>query len=155
MTKKKEKTYILVTGGAGYIGSITTKLLLDKGYDVVVLDSLENGHREAVDQRAILEVANLQDVASIKRVFRIYEFDAVIDFAAYLAVGESMDQPMKYMRNNVSNFINLLDVMNEFNCKKIIKSSTAAVYGSPDNEKYFPLIEDYVWDFKPTISALL
>lgn len=146
---------ILVTGGAGYIGSITVKNLIDAGYDVVILDSLENGHREAIDSRAKLEIANLGKIEEIRAIFAKYHFDAVIDFAAYLMVGESMTQPKSYMDNNVANFINLLDVMSQSGCTKLIKSSTAAVYGSPSNESDFPLSEDYVWTFKPTQSSLL
>jgi len=146
---------ILVTGGAGYIGSITVKNLIDAGYDVVILDSLENGHREAIDSRAKLEIANLGKIEEIRAIFAKYHFDAVIDFAAYLMVGESMTQPKSYMNNNVANFINLLDVMSQSGRTKLIKSSTAAVYGSPSNESDFPLSEDYVWTFKPTQSSLL
>lgn len=145
---------ILVTGGAGYIGSFAIKLLLDRGYDVVVLDSLENGHREAVDRRAKLEVANLEDVEPTKRIFEQYQPEAVLDFAAYLAVGESMESPKKYLDNNVKNFINLLGVMKWAGCKYLVKSSTAAVYGNPD-EKYFPLKEDYHAHYQPLRSALL
>ncbi len=150
-----DKKIILVTGGAGYIGSITVKNLVDAGYDVVVLDSLENGHREAIGNQVKLEIADLSKIDEIRGVFAEYQFDAVIDFAAYLAVGESMTEPEMYMDNNVANFINLLDVMTEYNCKRIIKSSTAATYGSPLNESDLPLVEDYVWNFEPTMSALL
>jgi len=154
MNKNKSLT-ILVTGGAGYIGSFTVKELLDQEYNVVVLDSLENGHREAVDQRANLEIADLSDKNAITRVFDKYKIDAVIDFAAYLAVGESMEKPEMYMKNNVENFINLLDVMVEKGCKHIIKSSTASTYGNPLNESDFPLKENYQNCFKPEKSALL
>ena len=117
---------ILVTGGAGYIGSFTVKELLDQKYDVVVLDSLENGHKEAVDLRAKLEVVDLSDRDATEKVFDKYKIDAVIDFAAYLAVGESMEKQEIYLRNNVENFVKLLDVMGEKGCKHIIKSSTAS-----------------------------
>lgn len=146
---------ILVTGGAGYIGSFTIKELLDQKYDVVVLDSLENGHKEAVDSRAKLEVVDLSDRDATEKVFDKYKIDAVIDFAAYLAVGESMEKPEVYMRNNVENFVKLLDVMVEKGCKYIIKSSTASTYGNPLSESDFPLKEDYQDNFKPKTSALL
>ena len=137
------KKTILVTGGAGYIGSITIKELIENGYKVIVLDSLENGHREAIDPSATLEIVNLKDKPGIDQIFKKYEIDAIIDFAAYLAVGESMDQPEKYLENNVFNFINLLEAAKNNNCKLIIKSSTASTYGNPLNEDDFPLKENY------------
>jgi len=146
---------ILVTGGAGYIGSIATKTLLDSGYSVVVLDSLEKGHREAVDGRATLEIVNLTDKDNVDKIFKKYRFDAVIDFAAYIAVGESMEEPKKYLDNNVGNFIQLLDIMVDNNIKYLIKSSTAAVYGTPKSEDDLPLKEDYTEKYRPTDSALL
>ncbi len=146
---------ILVTGGAGYIGSFTVKELLDQKYDVVVLDSLENGHKEAVDLRAKLEVVDLSDRDATEKVFDKYKIDAVIDFAAYLAVGESMEKPEIYLRNNVENFVKLLDVMVEKGCKHIIKSSTASTYGNPLSKSDFPLKENYQDNFKPETSALL
>jgi len=150
-----EKKQILVTGGAGYIGAITTKKLIENGFDVVVLDSLENGHKEAVHPAAKLEIADLGDIAALNRIFAENKFDGVIDFAAYLAVGESMENPKKYLLNNVINFINLLDAMANAGCRHIIKSSTAAVYGNPANPKDFPLTETYIDRFEPEISALL
>ncbi len=149
------KKTILVTGGAGYIGSFTVRELLDQKYNVVVLDSLENGHKEAVDPRAKLEVVNLADSDATAKVFEKYDISAVIDFAAYLAVGESMENPKKYIKNNVENFVKLLDVMICKGCKYIIKSSTASTYGNPENESSFPLKEDYQENFKPEKSALL
>lgn len=146
---------VLVTGGAGYIGSMTVKELLDNDFNVVVLDSLENGHLEAVDKRAFFEKVDLSDKSATAKVFDKYRIDAVIDFAAYLAVGESMTDPEKYLQNNVKNFVNLLDVMVEKNCKYIIKSSTASTYGDPQNDSDFPLKEDYQKHFKPKTSALL
>lgn len=155
LTINHQPSTILVTGGAGYIGSITVKKLIDEGFKVVVLDSLENGHREAVNEKAILEICNLSDVLAVTKVFDKYNIDAVIDFAAYLSVGESMDDPKKYMQNNCVNFVKLLDVMKEKNCKYIIKSSTASTYGNPENESDFPLKENYQDNFKPDVSALL
>jgi len=146
---------ILVTGGAGYIGSHTVKELIKEGYSVVVLDNLEAGHKEAVDPAATLEIVDLKDKSKILSVFDKYKIDAVIDFAAYLAVGESMEDPGKYLKNNVLNFINLLDAMVEKKCKYIIKSSTAAVYGNPTKESDIPWKEDFVENYQPGESALL
>ncbi len=160
---------ILVTGGAGYVGSFTVKEFLNQGYTVVVVDSLENGHKEAVDKRAKLEVVNIGDKEALGQVFKKYSsveaggqsspdspqgIGAVIDFAAYLAVGESMEEPVKYLKNNVANFAALLDTMAANGCKYIIKSSTASTYGNP-KDKYFPLKEDYQSIYKPAESALL
>ena len=146
---------ILVTGGAGYIGSQTVKELIKQSFDVVVLDNLENGHRGAVDKQAKLEIADLADIDAIRGVFDKYKIEAVIDFAACLAVGESMEQPEKYLKNNVLNFINLLNVMKEKKCQYIIKSSTAAVYGNPTKESDIPWKEDFVDNYHPAESALL
>lgn len=145
---------ILVTGGAGYIGSFSVKALLDDDYDVIVFDSLENGHREAVDPRATLVVGNLKDCVALDQVFQQYQPDAVIDFAAYLQVGESMLEPEKYLANNVYNFVNLLEATKRSQCRYLIKSSTASVYGNPE-EKFLPLQEDYQVEFRPKESALL
>ncbi len=146
---------ILVTGGAGYIGSHTVKELIDKKYHVVVLDSLENGHKQAVDRKAILEVIDSADMAAVKNLFSKHQIEAVIDFAAYLAVGESMEQPEKYLKNNVLNFINLLEAMKLAKVKYIIKSSTAAAYGNPIKAGDVPWKETFTEDYKPINSALL
>ncbi|MCX6808802.1 MAG: NAD-dependent epimerase/dehydratase family protein, partial [Candidatus Berkelbacteria bacterium] len=146
---------ILVTGGAGYIGSITVKALIDSGSKVIVVDNLENGYAEAVPKQAKLEIGDVGDREFLDQVFKKYSITAVIDFAAYLIVGESMNEPRKYLINNVLNFINLLDVMLENNCNLIIKSSTASVYGNPSSKEDFPLKESYIENFKPATSALL
>lgn len=146
---------ILVTGGAGYIGSHTVKELINQNYHVVVLDNLENGHRDAINKEATLEVVDLKDKERIFKVFEKYTIDAVIDFAAYLAVGESMSEPKKYLQNNVLNFINLLDVMVEKGCSYIIKSSTAATYGNPIEKNDIPWKEEFTENYKPDKSALL
>jgi len=153
--KQSNNQTILVTGGAGYIGSLTVKQLCDDGYDVVVLDSLENGHREAVDPRAQLEIVDLADLDQTEKVFEKHKIEAVIDFAAYLAVGESMENPEKYIRNNVINFIKLLHCMKKYDVRNIIKSSTASTYGNPKKESDFPLIESYQENYQPSHSALL
>ncbi len=131
---------ILVFGGAGYIGSHTVKHLLDNGYQVVVADNLIYGHREAVDKRAIFEHADLLDKYSLQQLFNKHKIDAVIHFAAFAYVGESVAEPQKYYFNNVVGTINLLNVMMEHNVKDIVFSSTCATYGEP---KYTPIDENH------------
>ncbi len=121
---------ILVTGGAGYIGSTTALLLLDAGYDVVVVDNLSRGHREAVDP-ARLRVVDLLDTDRLISVMKEKPCDAVIHFAAYIAVGESMKIPEVYFRNNVAGSLSLLTAMLKAGIGNIVFSSTAAVYGMP------------------------
>ncbi len=120
---------ILVTGGAGYIGSHAVVQLLDKGYNVIVLDNLENGYSELVDKRAKFYLADLRDKESLRRVFDSESIDAVMNFAAYIKVGESVEKPIMYYENNTGGVINLLEIMKEFNVNNIVFSSTAAVYG--------------------------
>ena len=130
---------ILVVGGAGYIGSHTVKYLLKNGEDCVVLDNLIYGHKEAVIS-PFFEKADLQDKASIRNVFSKYKIDSVIHFAAFAYVGESVEDPEKYYKNNVVGTLNLLEVMKEFNVKKIVFSSTCATYGNP---QYTPIDEKH------------
>lgn len=146
---------ILVTGGAGYIGSHTVKELVKNNFEVIVLDSLESGHKKALPKDVVLEVVNLADKIKVEEVFKKHQPDAVIDFAAYLAVGESMENPIKYFENNVANFVNILDVMKKFGCKYLIKSSTAATYGNPTKESDIPWKEFFTEEYKPKKSALL
>jgi len=133
-----------VTGGAGYIGSNTTLQLLDAGYDVVVIDNLSRGHREAVDP-ARLRVADLLDTDAIVTVMEERPCAAVIHFAAYIAVGESMKIPEVYFRNNVAGSLSLLTAMVKTGIRSIVFSSTAAVYGMaakvpiPESEPYAPI----------------
>lgn len=129
---------ILVVGGAGYIGSHTVKNLLDNGKTVIVLDSLIYGHREAVDKRAAFVHGDLLDVFSLQTIFKQHKIDAVVHFAAFTYVGESVQNPQKYYYNNVVGTINLLNAMLAANCKKIVFSSTCAIYGEPN---YMPLDE--------------
>lgn len=129
---------ILVCGGAGYIGSHTVKELLDRNYSVIVVDSLETGHKEAVDSRAELLVGNLRDSEFLDRVFSENNIEAVIDFAAYSLVGESVGSPAKYFHNNVEGTLSLLDAMMKHGVKYIVFSSTAATYGEPEN---IPILE--------------
>lgn len=123
---------VLVTGGAGYIGSITSELLLDAGHEVVVFDNLERGHREAIDERACFVEGDLRDEESIKSAMVNARPDAVMHFAAYALVPESMEQPEIYFRNNVIGGINLAEAMLDSGVKRIIFSSTCATYGQPD-----------------------
>lgn len=123
---------VLVTGGAGYIGSNTTLQLLDAGYDVVVVDNLSRGHRGVVDP-ARLRVVDVLDTEALVRVMTEKPCDAVIHFAAYIAVGESMKIPEVYFRNNTSGSLSLLTAMLEAGVKNIVFSSTAAVYGMPEH----------------------
>jgi UDP-glucose 4-epimerase len=125
------KGRILVTGGAGYIGSNTTLQLLDAGYDVVVADSLTRGHREAVDP-ARLRVADLLDTERLLGVMGEAPCQAVIHFAAFIAVGESMKAPEIYFHNNVAGSLSLLTAMLRAGIRHIVFSSTAAVYGMPE-----------------------
>lgn len=122
---------VLVTGGAGYIGSHCVKVLLNKGYDVVVVDNLETGHKEAVDSRATLYVGDIADSNLMDKVFRENQVSGVIHFAAYSLVGESMKNPHKYYENNVSKTNHLLESMIRNNVLNIVFSSTAATYGEP------------------------
>ena len=153
--KTNSKQTILVTGGAGYIGSHTVKELIKNDFNVVVVDSLESGHLWAIDKKAKFEKLDLCNIQALKRVFEKYSPIAVIDFAAYLAVGESMENPKKYFRNNVENFINILEVMKEYDCKFLIKSSTAAVYGNPRDDNDIPWNEDFIEKYHLKKSALL
>lgn len=130
---------ILVPGGAGYIGSHTVKYLLKNNYEVVVLDNLVYGHKEAV-LTSNFEQVDLADKDAVDKVFKKYNFDAVIHFAAYTYVGESVANPQKYYWNNVVNTLNLLDAMIENNVKNIVFSSTCATYGNP---QYMPLDEKH------------
>lgn len=138
---------ILVTGGTGYIGSHTCVELLNKGYEVVVFDNLYNSKIDVVDK--IKEItgkeitfykADLTDKESMRVVFENHKFDAVIHFAGLKAVGESVQKPLLYYKNNIAGTINLCELMNEYNCKRMIFSSSATVYGSP---KTVPITEDF------------
>ncbi|PGS56034.1 UDP-glucose 4-epimerase GalE [Bacillus sp. AFS041924] len=123
---------ILVVGGAGYIGSHTVKELVEQNYEVVVLDNLTTGHRDAVDERAIFVEGDLGDTTVLEHIFSTYKIDAVMHFAAYSLVGESVTNPLKYYQNNVGATLALLENMMKYNVKKFIFSSTAATYGIPE-----------------------
>lgn len=122
---------ILVTGGAGYIGSHTVRELVEDGRDVVVYDNLSRGHREAVGEGTPLVVGDINDYIKLKETMQKYAIDSVIHFAAESQVGESMANPEKYYFNNVVGTLNLLKAMKDCDVKKIVFSSSAAVYGEP------------------------
>jgi UDP-glucose 4-epimerase len=123
---------ILVTGGAGYIGSHTVAELLDRNEEVIILDSLEKGHRKAILGGKLIE-GDLRNPEFVKKVLIENEIEAVIHFAAYIEVAESVANPLKYYNNNVISTLNLLTAMKVTGVKKIVFSSTAATYGMPDS----------------------
>jgi UDP-arabinose 4-epimerase len=124
------KSSILVTGGAGYVGSHTCKALHNAGYIPISVDNLVNGHRSAVNWGP-LEVCDICDVIGIKHIFLKYDISAVIHFAAFAYVGESIKNPLYYYNNNVVGTLKLLEAMAQNNCNKIIFSSSCATYGIP------------------------
>jgi UDP-glucose 4-epimerase len=125
---------VLVTGGAGYIGSVVAEELLKDGHDVFVYDSLYKGHRQSVAPEATFVHADLMDGEELRRTLRDGGIEAVIHMAADSLVGESVVEPAKYYRNNVVAGLALLDAMNEENVRRIVFSSTAAVYGEPEKQ---------------------
>jgi len=130
---------LLVTGGAGYIGSVTTELLLNAGHEVIVFDNLERGHRGAIDKKAAFVQGDLRDKNSISSVMTDIKPAAVMHFAAYALVPESMKKPEVYFRNNVVGGINLAEAMLSAGVERIVFSSTCATYGQPDD---MPISED-------------
>ena len=138
---------ILVTGGTGYIGSHTCCELLDAGYEIVVIDNFSNSKPDVIDR--IKEITgkdfkfyegDVCDKTLLNKIFSENEIGAVIHFAGYKAVGESVAKPLMYYRNNLGSTLSLLEVMNDFNCKKLVVSSSATVYGKP---KSLPIKEDF------------
>jgi UDP-glucose 4-epimerase len=130
---KPSSRAVLVTGGAGYIGSHTVRLLAAQGRKVVVLDNLVFGHERAiVDPGVELVVGDVGDQPLVRSLFEKYQFEAVVHFAAYAYVGESVTDPLKYYSNNTAEPVRLLQVMQEFGCKSFVFSSTCASYGVPD-----------------------
>ena len=123
---------ILVVGGAGYIGSVCAQLLLDGGHEVTIFDNLSEGHRAAIDSRAEFIKCDLEDRESVERLLVRRQPEAVMHFAANALVGESMENPSKYFRNNIANGVNLLDAMIAAGARKLIFSSTCAIFGPPD-----------------------
>src|SRR6266436_6018447 len=131
---------ILVTGGAGYIGSVVTEELINDGHEAVVFDSLYKGHRGAVDPRAKFVQADLNETEALREALKQNHIDAVVHMAADSLVGESVEQPAKYYRNNLLAGLNLLDVMRDCGVRKLVFSSTAATYGEPEKQ---PITETY------------
>ena len=129
---------ILITGGAGYIGSHTARLLTELGRDVVVLDTLERGYRDALNDIDLV-VGDIADQRTVGKVCRKYRVESVIHFAAYKAVGESISEPLRYYQNNVAASISLVESLLENEVTRIVFSSSAAVYGTPDTA---PVNED-------------
>lgn len=138
---------ILVTGGCGFIGSHTCCELLDNNYEVVVIDNLSNSKEDVIDK--IKEITNknlkfykgdLCDKELVDNIFKNENIDAVIHFAGLKAVGESVKKPLLYYRNNIDSTLTLLEVMSKYNCKKLVFSSSATVYGNP---KALPIKEDF------------
>ena len=123
---------ILVVGGAGYIGSICAELLLDQGHEIAVFDNLSEGHRAAIDRRAQFIEGDLQDRQAIDSALAAAQPEAVMHFAASALVSESMRDPSKYFRNNISNGLNLLDAMVGAHIERIVFSSTCAIFGPPE-----------------------
>ena len=138
---------ILVTGGCGFIGSHTCCELLDNDYEVVVIDNLSNSKEDVIDKIKEIKNKNLKfykgdlcDKELVDKIFKIENIDAVIHFAGLKAVGESVKKPLLYYRNNIDSTLTLLEVMNKYNVKKLVFSSSATVYGNP---KTLPIKEDF------------
>lgn len=136
--QRSTKGKVLVTGGAGYIGSVAVKILQKEGFDVVVYDNLSTGRREAVSDCRLV-VGDLADRRALDNVFREEKIDAVMHFAASIEVEESVANPAKYYQNNLINGLNLLDVMRDNSVSKIVFSSSATVYGEPER---LPIVEN-------------
>jgi len=125
--------YILVTGGAGYIGSHFVKLLKEKKHKIIVLDNLSRGHKESIPENVIFEEVDLLDKEKLRVTLSKYNIDAVVHFAAFAYVGESAINPSIYYENNVVGSYNLIDACREFNINNFILSSTCSIYGNPES----------------------
>ena len=139
---------VLVTGGAGYIGSHVVQLLIERGYEVVVYDNLVNGNRQAVHKGATLVVGDLLDNPTLKQTFDEHDFDGIMHFASEILVGESMENPFKYFRSNVYTIINVLEQATAHNVKRFILSSTANLFDKPNRipiDETEPLIPGSVY----------
>ena len=130
---------VLVTGGAGYIGSHTAVELIEAGYDAIIVDDLSNAKEDVIDRietitgkRPVFYKEDCKDKEAMRKIFSENKIDAIIHFAAYKAVGESVQKPLEYYRNNLDSTLTLMEVMEEFGCKKFVFSSSATVYG-PNN----------------------
>lgn len=134
------KEYVLVTGGAGYIGSVVVELLLKKGYNIIVVDDLSGGNRDAVEKEALFFQEDFGDSAFLEKLFSEYKISNVIHLAASANVPHSIIDPLCYYQNNTAKTVSLLISMKKFNIKNIIFSSTAAVFGEP---LYTPIDEEH------------
>lgn len=123
---------VLVTGGAGYIGSHMVDLLISEGYEVVIFDSLVTGHREAIHPQATLVIGDLMDTQALAALFDTHDFEGIFHFASYIVVPESMEKPFKYLRDNVVAAANLLEAAANHGVKRFILSSTAALFDEPE-----------------------
>ena len=130
---------ILVTGGAGYIGSHLVKMLLSQGHNVIVFDNLSRGHKEAIPEGVEFEQVDLLEYSNLNLALKKYLIDAAIHFAAFAYVGESVEDPGKYYVNNVSGSVNLINALKENDIKKVVFSSTCSLYGNPEK---VPISED-------------
>jgi len=130
---------VLVTGGAGYIGSVTVEALIEGGHRVVVLDNLSTGHRAAVHPEATFVLGDIRDRELVRRLVDEHQLEATLHFAAVSLVGESMQQPGKYFGNNTAGTLDLLDALVEGGANRFVLSSTAALFGTPDS---VPIDED-------------
>ena len=131
---------ILITGGAGYIGSFMIKAAIDRGYEVVAVDSLERGNKEAIDSRSTLIVGDLKNKDFVESIFLEHKFDAVINFAGYISMGESVTNPYLYFNNNINVSLNVIEGMVKNKVNNFIFSSSAGVYGNPIKT---PIREDH------------
>lgn len=131
---------ILVTGGAGYIGSFMVKKLIENEFQVIVVDNLENGHKEAIDKRATFIEGNLLDTEFVNNLFSNNKLHGVIHFAGFISMKESMENPGKYFKNNIFASLNILEAMKDYKVNNFIFSSTAGVYGNPIK---IPIPEDH------------
>ena len=125
---------ILLTGGAGYIGSAASRMLLEHGHKVTVFDSLITGHRGAVPAEATFVKGDLADISALKKLLKEGNFEAVMHFAAFIEAGESMQEPGKYFRNNLINSLNLIEVCVQTGIERFVLSSTASVYASSEEQ---------------------
>ncbi len=123
---------LLVTGGAGYIGSHVVKALGSQNHELIIYDNLSTGHREAVTHGELV-VGDLEDTSKLSSLFKTHNFDGVLHFAGSIKVPESVENPIKYFKNNTMNSLKLIELCKEFNVNKFIFSSTAAVYGIPES----------------------
>ncbi len=123
----------LITGGAGYIGSHIVRQLMERNYDLIIIDNLSRGHKEAIPSDVVFEEVDLLDYQKLNQTIKKYKIDAVIHFAAFAYVGESVENPELYYTNNVLGSYNLLQSLIENNINKIVFSSTCSLYGNPEN----------------------